>query len=635
MSAIGGIYQYEGNLVDSNALNALWRALASRAPDGGAKTQVGSIGMAYQAFHTSRESRLEKQPYLLFDGEMLAWDGRLDNRDELVHQLHDSLPDNYVGTTDVAIVMAAYQKWGLDFLSKLIGDFALSFYVPKTKTLLLARDPFGPRPLYYHANKCRIAWSSDLKPLLDFIGATPQINEEYIADYLAAYPDPGSTPYIDIHAVPPGKMIIATDNQLRVKRFWCPDPKLAICYKTDAEYEEHFRHEFYNAVKCRLRADTPVWSELSGGLDSSSIVCMSDQVLNDGTAQTPQLNTVSYVYDESPTSDERSFISSVEEKRRKIGYHLNDDRHFMRFPSLETPLISMPNSFACISGRLEQLLNEMQNHKSRVLLSGNGGDHLLWSGIDFPPNLADYLIQCKLVRLHSYIKSLCVIDKRSYLEFLFKGAILPILPRKMRARYQENTFFGSWLKREFIQRMNLRERSLGPRDDFGFQLPSAKKQSTLLSSIVSHISACYHRDFGCIEVTYPYLHRPLVEFLLAIPFDQKMRPGETRSLHRRSMKHLLPEIILNRKSKGEVSEAVYRGLAREWDNLKPMITKSIMCARGYAEQQSLTSAFYRALQGGEPLSFALLKTFNLEFWLQTEEKRQKARSDEPVAMGAL
>jgi len=233
MSAIGGIYQFEGSLVDRNALTALWRRLASRAPDGGAKTQAGSIGMAYQAFHTSRESRLENQPYVFFDGEMLAWDGRLDNRDELARQLRDGLPGNYIETADVAIVMASYQKWGLDFLSKLIGDFALSLYVPKTKTLLLARDPFGPRPLYYHANKYRIAWSSDLNPLLDFIGATPQINEDYIADFLAAYPEPGSTPYLDIHAVPPGKMIIATDNQLRVKRFWSPDPKLAIRYKTD------------------------------------------------------------------------------------------------------------------------------------------------------------------------------------------------------------------------------------------------------------------------------------------------------------------------------------------------------------------------------------------------------------------
>jgi len=100
------------------------------------------------------------------------------------------------------------------------------------------------------------------------------------------------------------------------------------------------------------------------------------------------------------------------------------------------------------------------------------------------------------------------------------------------------------------------------------------------------------------------------------------------------MKHLLPEIILHRKCKGEVSEAIYRGLAREWDALKPMLTKSIMCARGYAEQQSLAAALYRARQGGEPLSFALLKTFNLEFWLQKEERRQRTPWDEPVAMGA-
>jgi asparagine synthase (glutamine-hydrolysing) len=92
----------------------------------------------------------------------LAWDGRLDNRDNLIACLSEGLNKN---TSDVSIVLAAYLKWGNDFLNRIVGDFVLSLWDPFSQRLLLARDPFGTRTLYYFNNSVRFIWSSTLEAL--------------------------------------------------------------------------------------------------------------------------------------------------------------------------------------------------------------------------------------------------------------------------------------------------------------------------------------------------------------------------------------------------------------------------------------------------------------------------------------
>src|SRR5262245_2281385 len=312
MSALGGIYYFDNRPVDKYPLISLGEKLSSHGPDGGSEVVSGSVGMVYRAFHTNRESRLEKQPLVSREGHILAWDGRLDNREEMISLLLQELNGD---RTDVAIAMAAYLKFGVDFLPRLIGDFALVLWDPRTRTLLLARDAVGPRPLYYHANAERIIWSSELMPLLDFAGIELEVNDEYIAGYLTNGPGPQLTPANDIYAVHPGHTLNVQARRLKSQRYWRLNPNLGSRYKTDGEYEEHFRRLFREAVRCRLRVDGPVWGSLSGGLDSSSIVCMADEILATEDVQATRVETVSYVYDAAVTCDERKFIQCVEEQR--------------------------------------------------------------------------------------------------------------------------------------------------------------------------------------------------------------------------------------------------------------------------------------------------------------------------------
>ena len=164
MSALAGILNF-GSVASVNEydLARLGAALDSRGPDGGFDLVSGSVGMCYRAFHTNHESRLEVQPHISREGQMLTWNGRLDNRDELIQQLRSNLPHTNT-ITDLAIVMAAYLKWEKDCFSRLVGDFCLALWDNRLRVLYLVRDAAGTRALKYHV--IRIELSGRLRLLL-------------------------------------------------------------------------------------------------------------------------------------------------------------------------------------------------------------------------------------------------------------------------------------------------------------------------------------------------------------------------------------------------------------------------------------------------------------------------------------
>src|SRR6266404_8050499 len=117
MSAQAGLWYFDGRLPDRELLKRIDNALMEYGPDGGSVRTSGPIWMLYKALHTTRESRIERQPYESSRSNVMMWDGILDNRDELVSQLSNDLTGD---RTDVAIVMAAYERWNTECFRKLI-----------------------------------------------------------------------------------------------------------------------------------------------------------------------------------------------------------------------------------------------------------------------------------------------------------------------------------------------------------------------------------------------------------------------------------------------------------------------------------------------------------------------------------
>jgi asparagine synthase (glutamine-hydrolysing) len=628
MSAIGAIFNFHQRPFTENDLRdltALWQALRKWGPDGGRIVTTDSLGLCYQAFDTNREARLEEQPLVARDGRVLAADVRIDNREELFAATHDVLAG---GVTDVDYLMAAHSRWGAKFPFHVVGEYALALYDPRERKLFLYRDHVGARPLYFHRNNDRLIVSSQLAPLVDLFGISRDLDEEYVAGCMSRGPRVGLTPYRRIQAVKPAHMLTVTDSgRVTEERYWQLEPGREIRFRTDEEYEEAFRYYVRQAVQAPLRTDRPVMIELSGGLDSSTVACVAAESIRNRLTQTKRFDTVSYVYDESPTSDESKFINCVEEHLGQTGIHVRDeDSSFLPPPEIELD-VAAPNPLVCSFNYHAALCRLMKESGARVLLTGIGGDQILGASYDPYPLLGDLLLAGKPKALHRELRLWSQTLDKAYIALLWQKTILPVLPRSVQTWCKRKTTnrLPSWFNAEFVARTKLREMRLPTQDPFGFRLPSDIDRSISYVSVIRRVSPCYRRELTCLDSSHPFVHRPLVEFLQAIPFEQFLRPGENRSLMRRGMRDLLPEKIARRKTKGDPSEGLARAIAREVSKMRFYLTDSRVCAYGFMDSAPLLAAIDRARHGLEEHAGALLLTISLEFWLRSLEKRSEAK----------
>ncbi|HEX5602208.1 MAG TPA: asparagine synthase-related protein [Pyrinomonadaceae bacterium] len=624
MSALAGILNLGSGVAPVNEydLAKLGATLDSRGPDGGFDVANGNVGMSYRAYHTNRESRLEVQPLVTREGHMLTWNGRLDNRDDLIRQLRANLPHTET-ITDLTILMAAYLKWEKDCFSRLVGDFCLALWDNRLRVLYLVRDVAGARALKYHLDRDRIVWSTETDALLALQNRAWELDEEYIAAAMSLGPIPGRTPYKNILSVKPAHVLsVKATGEVRSERFWRLDPYKVIRYSTDEQYQEHALEQFSDAIRCRLRSDSPVFAELSGGLDSSAIVCLADRLIKNREAQAPGLETVSHVFDECPTSDERRYIQLVEAKRQIRGHHIKDEDFRLLAPLPHDIAIVTPNPVVLSFGLHSGISKAMERAGSRVLLSGLGGDQMFGGVYGAYPEVADLLAAGKFLTLHQRLRAWSKARKRSYVSLLWKDAVVRQFPQRVQAiTAGQVAQLPPWYNGDFARRMKLRERMLAKERLRSFPTHSSRDQAHGFLSAVKSISSCWRTEQFGIEVSYPFAHRPLVEFLQAIPLDQLMRPGENRVVMRRMLAGILPDEVATRRTKGNPAEAIFRAIARESERLCLVFEDSRLAARGYIDKEPLLAALDRARHGYEIYSAFLVQTMSLEFWLRDLETR--------------
>src|SRR3989441_8528576 len=237
---------------------------------------------------------------------VLTADARIDNRAELLAALGRG-----VEATDAELILGAYQRWGERAPEHLLGDFAFAIWDGRREVLFCARDHFGVKPFYYHHAPGRLfAFGSEIKALLALAEVPRRLNETRVADYLVPLlEDKEITFYEEIVRLPPAHRMTVSRDGMRIEQSWALDPTREIRLKSDAEYAAAFREIFTEAVRCRLRSAFPVGSMLSGGLDSSSIVCVARKLLaEDGGGK---LHTFSAIFPDVPECDEREYIEAV------------------------------------------------------------------------------------------------------------------------------------------------------------------------------------------------------------------------------------------------------------------------------------------------------------------------------------
>jgi asparagine synthase (glutamine-hydrolysing) len=615
MSIIFGIRKRGEPCPEESDIRKLGHATDRYAPDGTFISVMARVGMGFQPNHTHQRSRLETQPCVDACGNMLTFDGRLDNHAELRKTLRMAGDD----ISDSEIVLAAFERWGENCFRRFVGDWALALWANEKRTLFLARDHVGTRTLYYEIAQGHILWGTYLET---FFADRPEreLDEAYLACFLACHPVGEMTPYRGVHAVPAAHYICIQDESTRVEAHWSWLVTNRIHYRMDAEYEEHFLSLFQQAVERRTGVGAPILAQLSGGMDSSSIVCMSDHIRTQRGAQRQELlDTVSYYHDGEPDWDERPYFQAVEKQRGKVGIHLSLPLLSEEFAP--APVVyRWPGADMATYDNERRLMEATASRNHRVLLSGIGGDELLGGVPTALPELADRLAVGDFT---GYLKSTtdwCLTDRTPWLHMT--GRTLRFLLQQYLPLWTGKPSLPSWGTQRLAQHLARGER-IPAKGFFSLAEPSCIANSRMGPALLETMPHQRPHYFKRYEFRYPYLDRDLIEFLLGVPRQHLVRPGRRRALMRSALQFLVPNEIVERRRKATRSRSLLLALQYQPEKVRAVFKNLPEFATGLVDRRRLEEEGLEAIRKNDLYTMPfLLRAVFLGLWHQHTERTQ-------------
>src|SRR5665213_675550 len=398
MSFIFGCVKAVGATVEEVELRCLGAATQHYATGVESVVTIARVGMGLQPYYSHQRSWLDAHPIADAHGHLLSMDGRLDNHEALA----DELGLDRISSSDSVIVLAAFLRWGERCFARFIGDWAIALWSQQDGSLYLARDHAGSRTLYFLTDGTGAVWSTHLDTF-SRLDKNLQMSPQYAASYLACRPVQNLTPYIGIFAVKPGHYVIVRDQTVVERTHWDIAIGDEIRHRSDEEYEDHFLHLFGQSVARRTGPGAPILAELSGGMDSSSIVCLSDYLRRTGDRESVLLDTISYFDDSEASLNDRPYFSMVETSRGKAGHHIDTafSKRTFELHDSGKGLYRLPGADSSSLEQERSFQDAVWSCGYRSILSGIGGDELL-GGVPNPiPELAGYAVSGKMRSLFS------------------------------------------------------------------------------------------------------------------------------------------------------------------------------------------------------------------------------------------
>jgi asparagine synthase (glutamine-hydrolysing) len=627
MSVQTGIRYFDGDQASQREVAFLLRDLEDRGPDYTHIHVEGSVGFGFRGFNVASEDRHD-QPLIGPSKSVITFDGRLENREDLLMRLGIAgIP------SDAALALTAFECWGTQSFELLAGEYALVLWDASHDAVFLARSRCGTRPLFYVTTPSKITWSSELDDLVVKSNIAPEVNDAYAIDYLYYQPDVDQSPFRNVAVVPCGTyVVVKPSGEIGTPvTTWHPENTALLRLASDAEYEDAWRHQVEQAVTSRLRTKGPIFCELSGGLDSSTVALLSDRVLRKAGRDPATLTTVSCTYERSRSCDEVVFIELVEQSRQSPGIHVSESSQQATLGLKDIEFTGVPNTSHCFPGRYRITEQLMKLAGARILLTGIGGDHLFWSDHTGSPVMADLLSRWRIFSAVSEGRKWSQAAATPLWQVLIASAIGPITVANRFLRWHPPDLnFRKWMTQKARRWITSAGRSQGLRLNTSIRPPSLRVRVQSVRSLYALISAGYFQEHHGIYFSHPFASEQLIDFVLSLPVSQLARPGEDRSLMRRATVGLLPGRVRTRKSKGSIDEMFCRAVERERILIGPATSLEV-CQRQYAEPLELEEAIRQVALGRLDQSYALVRLFSLERWLRslrTIESRRLASKRE-------
>ncbi|MET0421983.1 MAG: asparagine synthase (glutamine-hydrolyzing) [Acidimicrobiia bacterium] len=586
---------------DPELLATMTARIAHRGPDGEGffSHDVASLGHRRLAVIDPDGGH---QPVGTDDGLVqLSYNGEVYNFRELREELV-ALGHSFMTHCDTEVVLHAYVEWGTDAVARFNGMWALAILdvrdavAPK---LVLARDHFGIKPLYYATSASgRVLFASESKALL----ADPELrtgpDRQWLYDYLlhGLHDHQAQTAFSGVRALQAATWAIVDAHGVHEQVYWVPN-----LTTTGANDPAEFRARFEKSVERRLVADVAAGTCLSGGIDSSSIVKVSDALLRehvpDATSLGDHLKTFSIVYDGDPI-DERAYMDAVlAEVDAEPSFAEPTSAEFIA--ELDRMVWHQDEPIVSTGPYAQWSVMRLAQPKVTVLLNGQGGDELLAGYVPY-----QYVYLRELLK-HRKLRAFATEAWES------RDVLMPLVKRRLSDRRKslpikpllEPDFVAGLAPPKFARSQdNLKARLVS--DLQTFSLPSLLRYEDRNSMAFS------------MESRLPFLDQELVDWVLSLPSEALVERGWSRAILREGLRGVLTEKVRTRRWKVGFTTPETRWLRARRATVQGLFRSPQFCARPYWNAPALADAFDKFCAGDVEPSQIFWRAINTEVWLR-------------------
>jgi asparagine synthase (glutamine-hydrolysing) len=590
MTALAGVWHFNGKPDAESRCHRVLRAQQIYGPHGQRGWSDGSIALGRQLYRTVPEDAYDRQPLHSRDGRLtLVADLRLDNREDLSAKLvlHGEAAS---GICDAALLLEALDQWGEGALDHLVGDFAIALWDSRTRTMLLARDFLGQRPLHYHRGKDFFAFATMPKGL----HALPEIpyapDHQAIGEFLTLMPEDGSRSYFkDICTVAPGHFVRVTPDRIEARRYWEPC-RTGLALPSTENFVEGLRHHLNLATRARLRgANGTVGTHLSGGFDSAAVTSTAARLLAPEGGKVVAFTSVprqgyaaprgtAYMADEGPlAAATAAMYDNIEHVLISAG-HISPleaiDRDFFIY---ERPTLNR-----CNATWWSAIASQARERGLSVMLTGQMGNMTIsYAGLELMSELFRSGRMLALWRLGRALIS------RGRLPWHRTAAstLGPYLPGWLwraatrLAGRNRGLLTYSAIHPDCLAALDLavvaKERGL----DLDYQ-PRRDGFETRLWVLGRVDLGNYNKGMLAgwgVDQRDPTADKRLVEYCLGVPMNQYLAAGETRALGRRALSDRLPQAVLNESRKGYQAADWHESLTAARGEIRAELNRLAQC----------------------------------------------------------
>ncbi len=580
---------------------------------------------------------------------VVVYNGEIYNYQELRADLEKE-GHTFKTHSDTEVIVHGYEQWGTDCFDLFNGMFAVALFDKNKDELVLARDHFGIKPLYYasvgehhDAPLHQVIFSSEIKPIINSGLIKKEPNDRVIYRYLnyRIHDDSEDTFFKNVYKLMPGELMIVNKNGIQKKYFTKLKEEL-LCHsgersdtrisgQVDSGYgqqsdftrmtTEKFKEKLINAIRMRLVSEVPVGTALSGGLDSSTVVAVINDLLKDKVKEAESVgkiqNTFSAVFPNSSNNEEK-YIDALLEKTKHIKSHKIYPKPEEFFEDLED-FVKTQEEPTISTGPYAQYKVMQEAHKFvTVLLDGQGADEMM---AGYLPYYFVYLNQLKKQGNFMLLGKEIISSKDIVGKYLYQKLLLFLgLKQSISTKSLLNKKFISEFSNErfVINNTNLKERLV--EDIFHNSLPSLLRYEDKNTMRFS------------IEGRVPFLDYTLLRYLFTLSDSAIIENGWNKNILRKSVTNLLPKLIYNRRNKIGFTTPEHEWFIRMKNRIYSYFLSESFAKRKYFKQTEILKKFEDFIKGKNDDTMVFWRLLNLEIWfrmffdpatLQIEERKNR------------